>query len=306
MAKNNSKEPYSMDTLGSKRQVIATLCNVVNYAMSCSNIVGVQELFAGGFCFSSHFESEYELKFRTANEVDYGVVSFFRCLQDPYKTDLLIEQIQLLADEYRTKDMFEKAKEERIKPETPQLRAAALTYIVVEYSLRADRQNFSQHHADKGIPHKSLSKLYDADRTIGDVQIFCGDYKEQFNKYKDRSDVLIYIDPPYLVTSITHKKKRGREDKSVTTETSGYVHPFTVDDHKELVKNLLTTKNKFILSGYLNDIYKPLEDEGKGLYRYFLGAVKISTGERRNEYIWCNFEIEEGILPEAPSQVDYL
>ena len=207
MAKNNSKEPFSMNTLGSKRQVIATLCNVVNYAMSCSNIVGVQELFAGGFCFSSHFESEYELKFRTANEIDYGVVSFFRCLQDPYKTDLLIEQIQLLADEYRTKFMFEKAKEERIKPETSQLRAAALTYIVVEYSLRADRQNFSQHHADKGIPHKSLSKLFDVDKTIGDVQIFCGDYKEQFNKYKDRSDILIYLDPPYISTKVTPKRR---------------------------------------------------------------------------------------------------
>lgn len=301
----NSIQPYSMNTLGSKRQVIATLCNVVNYAMSCSNIVGVQELFAGGFCFSSHFESEYELEFRTANEIDYGVVSFFRCLQDPHKTDLLIEQIQLLADEYRTKEMFEKAKEERIKPETSQLRAAALTYIVVEYSLRADRQNFSQHHADKGITHKSLSKLYEADRTIGDVQIFCGDYKEQFNKYKDHSDVLIYLDPPYVETKNTQKKKRRKEDETITKETSGYVHPFTVDDHKELVKNLLTTKNFYILSGYLNDIYKPLEDEKKGLYRYFLGTVKISSGERRNEYIWCNFEIGEGMLPEVPSEVDY-
>lgn len=289
-----------MNTIGSKLQVIVTLCNVVNFIVSKFNIIGVQELFAGGFSLSLHLNDlEHELKFRTANEIDFGVASLFKCLQDPYKTDQLIEQIQLLADDYRTKAMFERAKEERINPETSQLRAAALTYIVVQYSLRADRQNFSQQHADDGICHESLEKFYDVDKAIGDVQIFCGDYKEQFNKYKDRSDVFIYLDPPYLKTA-PRKKKWKKEEEMITTETSGYVHPFTVDDHKELVRNLLTTKNKFILSGYLNDIYKPLEDVEKGFHRYFLGKVKISTGELRNEYIWVNFEIEEGILPEAP------
>jgi DNA adenine methylase len=293
-----------MDSLGSKKQVIQKLCEVAEYAISTYNILGVQELFGGGFRFSLYLDHDGNLEFRTANEIDYGVVSLFRCLQDPYKTDQLVEHIWLLADEYRTKDMFEEATEERIDPETPQIRAAALTYIVVEYSRSADRQTFSQHDADDGISPKSLKKLYDADLDIGDVQIFCGDYREQFNKYKDRSDVLIYLDPPYLVTEKTKESRRVRKkkayDESITKETAGYVHPFTIEDHKELVKILLTTNNKFILSGYENDIYKPLEDKEKGFYKYFLGLVKISSGKKKKEYIWTNILLPEGLLPEEP------
>ncbi|MEC1722531.1 DNA adenine methylase [Schinkia azotoformans] len=295
--------PDPLESLGSKSQVIQQLCEVAEYAISTYNIAGVQELFAGGFRFSLYLDADRELEFRTANEIDYGVASFFRCLQDPYKTDRLIEQIWLLADEYRTKDKFEEAMEERINPETQQIRAAALTYIVVVYSRAADRQTFSQHDADDGISPKSLKKLYDVDLDIGNVQIFCGDYREQFNKYKDRSDVLIYLDPPYLVTeqpkrSKSTKKKDG--DERNTKVTAGYVHPFTIDDHKELVENLLTTKNIYILSGYENQVYKPLEDKEKGFYKYFLGLVKISSGKKKKEYIWTNVLLPEGLLPEEP------
>lgn len=295
-----------MNSLGSKSQVIQQLCEVAEYAISTYKIVGVQELFAGGFRFSLHLDHDGNLEFRTANEIDYGVVSLFRCLQDSYKTDQLIDQIWLLADEYRTKAKFEEAMKERINSATPQLRAAALTYIVVEYSRAADRKTFSQHDADDGISPKSLKKLYDVDLDIADVQIFCGDYREQFNKYKNRSDVLIYIDPPYLVTEKPKKSKKGRRkrasNESNTKETDGYIHPFTIDDHKELVRHLLETKNKFILSGYENDIYKSLEDKDRGFYKYFLGLVKISSGKKKKEYIWTNFIIPEGILPEEPSE----
>lgn len=294
-----------MDTLGSKRQVIQKLCEVAEYAISTYSIKGVQELFAGGFRFSMYLEHGGELEFRTATEIDYGVCSLFQTLQDPYKTDQLVEQIWLLADEYRSKDKFEEAMEERINPKTPQLRAAALTYIVVKYSRSADRQTFSQHQADDGISPRTLKKLYDVDLDIGDVQIFCGDYREQFNKYKDRSDVLMAIDPPYLTTEkpMKSKKKKG-DDENITKVTAGYVHPFTIEDHKELVQNLLTTKNKFILSGYENSIYQPLDDKEKGFYKYFLGLVKISSGKKRKEYIWTDFPLPEGMLPEEPSDED--
>lgn len=297
-----------MDSLGSKRQVIQQLCEVAEYAISTYNIAGVQELFGGGFRFSLYLDHDGNLEFRTANEIDYGVVSLFQCMQDLNKTDQLIEQIWLLADEYSTKGKFEEAMEERIDPETPLIRAAALTYIVVEYSRSADRQTFSQHDADDGISPKSLKKLYDVDLDIGDVQIFCGDYREQFNKYKNRSDVLIYLDPPYLVTEKPKQFKKVRKkkdsDESNTKETTGYVHPFTIEDHKELVKNLLTTNNKYILSGYENDVYKPLEDKKNGFYKYFLGLVKISSGKKKKEFIWTNFQLPEGLLPEEPSDED--
>lgn len=305
MPKTRTK-PDPMGSLGSKKQVIKQLCEVAEYAISQFNIIGVQELFMGGCRFNLYLDPNKELEFRTANEIDYGVVSLFQCLIDPYKTDKLIENIWLLADEYRTKDMFEVAMEERINPTTPQLRAATLTYILVEYSRSADRQTFSQHQADDGISTKSLSKLYDIDLEIGDVHIFCGDYKEQLEKYKDSSDVLIYLDPPYISTIAKKtKKKKGKDKDNITKETSGYVHPFGIDAHKEMVEQLLTTKNKFILSGYENEIYRPLEDKERGFYKYFLGLVKISSGKKKEEFIWTNFLIPDGMLPEEPDKVEY-
>lgn len=301
-------KPDPLNSLGSKKQVIHQLCELAEYAISIYDIIGVQELFGGGFRFSLYLDSPWNIEFRTGCEIDYGVVCFFQCLQDPSKTDKLIDLIWMLADEYKTMEKFKEAMKERLESDTPQLRAAALTYIVVEYSRSADRKTFSQNDADKGISPKSLKKLYDIDLDLGDVQLFCGDYRKQFNKYKDRSDILIYLDPPYIVTKRKRtrksKNKKNDNDDHCTTETDGFVHPFTVDDHRELVQHLLTTRNKFILSGYDNDIYRVLEDHEKGLYKYFLGLVRISSGKTRKEYIWTNIQIPEGLLPEEPSDDD--
>lgn len=78
------------------------------------------------------------------------------------------------------------------------------------------------------------------------VQIECADWRVILERY-DTPDTLFYLDPPYV-----HSTRR--DDR--------YAHEMTDADHADLVQALLRLRGKAVLSGYPNEIYKPLEDAG--------------------------------------------
>lgn len=294
-----AKNRFSLPTLGGKSQIIDSICEIVSFAVQEYDILGISDLFSGGNRLFSHLDINRGVEFKLANEIDKGVVNFFRCLQNAYDIDELIKYISLLADEYKTKAKFDEANKDRLKEDTPQILSAALTYIVVKYSRAADRQTYCRENAFKGIKIKSLEKFYHLDEVYSQVSLTCGDYKEQFEKYKARSDVFIFLDPPYITDKEINKKAKKATNKKGVTETHGYKHPFTVNDHKKLVENLLSTKNKALLCGYDNALYQRLEENG--FQKYFIGLVNVSSassGKKVKEYVWCNFEIPKYLLPE--------
>lgn len=292
------KDP--IPTLGGKSQLINTLTEIFNYCIEEYALIGACDYFMGGNRLFLHLDNN-QVRFKLANEIDRGMVAFFRCLQDSYQTDQLIEMIWRLADQINTEEKFKKACELRLLEGTDLVLAGALTYIVTKYSRAANRQFFCKTNAESGIDTASLDKFIGLDEVIGDVQIICGDYKEQFHKYKHREDFLIWLDPPYLITEDNKMSKRGNKKTANKTKvTAGYVSPFTLEDHELMVNNLLAPdmKNKVILSGYQNDVYKRLEQ--KGFHPYFAGMVHVpssGTGKKIAEYIWCNFEVPDWLLP---------
>ncbi|MGJ9382850.1 DNA adenine methylase [Salipaludibacillus sp. CF4.18] len=290
-----SSDPLA--TLGGKSQIIEIICEIIEGAIEEYELVGAADYFMGGCRLFLHLDPERELDFKLANEIDIGVINLFRCLQDPYETDELIEAIWLMADYYTSEEEFNDANIARLNEETPQVESAALTYIVSKYSRAADRQIFCLTNTFNGIPPKSLDKLYHLEEILDEVDITCGDYKEQFYKHTHRDDIISWFDPPYVKTE---KTKGGQTEQ--TKETYGYLHPFTLEDQKTLIDNLLTTNNKVILSGYDNDLYKALNKKN-GFYKHFIGLVTIPSsvsGRKEKEYIWVNFEIPEWLLPEEP------
>ncbi|MED1746639.1 DNA adenine methylase [Brevibacillus borstelensis] len=297
------KDP--IPTLGGKSQLINTLTEIFNYCIEEYALIGACDYFMGGNRLFLHLDNN-QVRFKLANEIDRGMVAFFRCLQDSYQTDQLIEMIWRLADQINTEEKFKKACELRLLEGTDLVLAGALTYIVTKYSRAANRQFFCKTNAESGIDLASLDKFIGLDEVIGDVQIICGDYKEQFHKYKHREDFLIWLDPPYLITEDNQKgKRRDKQMANNTKETAGYVHPFTRKDHELMVDNLLAPdfRNKVVLSGYQNDVYKRLEQ--KGFHPYFAGMVHVpssGTGKKIAEYIWCNFEVPDCLLPVPDSE----
>lgn len=84
-------------------------------------------------------------------------------------------------------------------------------------------------------------------------------------------NVFMYIDPPYLLGTRTAKQ---------------YKHEMTDTDHEELLKVLLQSKAKIILSGYESDMYRDiLKDWNTTNF-----DANAEYGLKRKEVLWFNFD----------------
>ena len=91
-------------------------------------------------------------------------------------------------------------------------------------------------------------------------------------------NVLIYADPPYLLSTRYAAKKQ-------------YRHEMTDDDHMELLEALRAHTGPVIISGYQSELY----DAGlPGWYKATKKARTQTTAERQ-EVLWMNFEPETQI-----------
>ncbi|GIW60114.1 MAG: DNA methyltransferase [Patescibacteria group bacterium] len=100
-------------------------------------------------------------------------------------------------------------------------------------------------------------------------------------KYWDRPDSLFYLDPPYVLSSRRDKKP-------------AYQFEFSEDQHRQLVETLLAVRGKVVLSGYENEIYKQLEDNGWHKFKRAapLTAARkttVSSKAKKIETLWLNF-----------------
>ena len=91
-------------------------------------------------------------------------------------------------------------------------------------------------------------------------------------------DVLIYADPPYLLST--------RKQKQYRVEMGGEVQ------HKELLAALLDHPGPVILSGYESDLYN---DTLQGWLKIH-ESVQAEHGAPRVETLWLNYEPQEKIL----------
>lgn len=89
---------------------------------------------------------------------------------------------------------------------------------------------------------------------------------ERFNY----SNVFMYIDPPYMLHTRTGKQ---------------YNYEMTNSDHEELLKMLLQSKAKIMLSGYESDMYNDyLAGWGKKQFSSY-----AEHGKPRTETVWINY-----------------
>ena len=110
------------------------------------------------------------------------------------------------------------------------------------------------------------------------VQIENDSFEKIIPRY-DSPNTLFYLDPPYI-----HEQRCVRK---------AYQHEFTNQDHSNLVNLILSSKGKFIISGYNNNLYLPLEQNGyvrieKKIYTYSSNMAKPPSPTRptRTDCIW--------------------
>jgi len=194
------------------------------------------------------------------NDIDSGLINFFRVLRDRDKFKEFYRQVQLIPysrEEFNyCRDVWEDDEDEV---------GRAVKWFVVA------RQSFGggvvQRILENGKTHKKgwgnaitsscrnmadtvstwlscIEMLPEIHKRLRVVQIEHKDFREVIKQY-DTENTLFYCDPPYVAD---------------TRQAVTYKHELDNQDHKDLIDMLLQVEGKVILSCYYSNIYKPLVD----------------------------------------------
>ena len=185
------------------------------------------------------------------NDIDSGLVNFFRVLRDKNKFQKFYEQVVLMP--YSREEYYECW--ETWDKEEDDVQMAVKWFVVA-------RQSFSGKFGGGWgyAVTSSLRRMADpvsrywgaidmlpevAERLLR-VQIEHNDFRKILKAY-DTENTFFYLDPPYVLE---------------TRSGSVYRYEMALEDHQELVDMLLHITGKAMLSGYDHEVYKPLEEAG--------------------------------------------
>jgi len=208
------------------------------------------EVFGGG---ASLLFAKEPSQVEVYNDMDSGLVNFFRVLRDPEKFEQLYRKVCLTPysreEYYYCRDTW-KCMEDEVE-------RAYRWYIVARGSFSGRFEGgwgfgVTESHRNMAAICSGWLQVIDAlpeiHSRIMRVQIENRDFRKIIRLY-DTPDTLFYLDPPYVL--------EARHDPNAR-----YAHEMTLDDHKELVQLLLQIQGKALLSGYQHEVYAPLEQSG--------------------------------------------
>ena len=210
----------------------------------------------------------------TVNDLDSNVVNLFTCMrEDPVKLASMVYMTPY------AREVYEKAFEE---VSGDKFEAALNFYIRLnmghgfrttgeKVGWKNDVQGREKAYAARGWCN-TPGKIFEAAERLRGVQIEnlpAVDVIARFN----HPNVLIYADPPYIISS-----RQGKRPQ--------YRHEMTDADHGELLEVLRAHKGPVILSGYDNSLYN---DALQG-WRRDEATSLAQTATRRREVLWMNFD----------------
>ena len=275
---------------GGKSKIIKQLLNLVPKHHTYVEVFGG----AGNLLFAKE-SSPIEVY----NDLESGVVNFYRVLRNKKKSKELQELLELTPYSREEHDSccdnWESQKDD--------IEKARQWYVAVQQSFSGKLEggwscDITKSSTIHNLNIKSalevsqfVNKTFlfpDFNKRIKSVQIENLDFRKLIPKY-DYEDCFFYGDPPYIADT----RKESKSYKQETTDTL----------HKDLVSILLSIKGKAMLSGYIHDIYKPLEDAGWERIDWKVpctvragqkgskgtGSIKSDSSKHRIESVWINY-----------------
>lgn len=242
------------------------------------------EPFGGG---ASILIAKPRCKVETYNDVNRGLVNFFRVLADPDYFGKFMARAVLLP---RSRELYEEF-----------LRTWPAIHDPVEQAIRwyyIARQSFGGIFGNSwgtGIQttqvdcwRNSFDNLPKVHERIQQVEIECADWRDILRRYSGPG-YLAYCDPPYV---------------SGVRKAGGYEHELRDEDHVDLIDTLLRYDGAVVLSGYDSELYAPLRTAGWDMLAIevvcsaagrtratgLLGPGSAKAKQRRVECIWRNPE----------------
>jgi len=185
------------------------------------------------------------------NDIDSGLVNFFRVLRDPEK---FAKFYHLVAFTPYSREEYEYCRKTWESCED-EVEKAYRWFVVARMSFSGafgyswgsvvtTSRNGMAATCSKWL--STIKMLPAIHERMMRVQIEHADFRDILKRY-DTPETLFYCDPPYVPET-----RRGQV----------YKHELTLDDHRELVQILLSLKGKVLLSGYAHPVYAPLEEAG--------------------------------------------
>ncbi len=211
-------------------------------------------------------------KIETINDIDSDVINFFKVIREkPKELEYLIEYTPWAREEYynsyeKTDNNLENARRFLVRCWQS---FGSRTYSKTGWRHSTTKAGPCMTSQWKDVP-KRIKQV--ADR-LKDAQIENMDALELIDKYNNE-DVLIYADPPYLLSTRSGKL---------------YKHEMREKDHIELLMLLKKHKGLVIISGYDNELYNNmLSDWNKKHKKTVTEKAGIKT-----EVIWTNFKSQQ-------------
>lgn len=215
------------------------------------------------------------------NDLSNTVVNFFRVIRQNRQE--LIEQLRATPysrEEFQECERFIKSGKDNPEVLTANPIEWARSFVVmIRQSFMANRRDWVASGIERGRLSAWLGGISGLDEIfdrLRNVQIENQDALTLIKRF-DHPDVLMYQDPPYLLST--------RDDFRV------YEHEMEEEQHIALAEFNLKSKAKIAISGYKSDLYTELyEDNDWYLVKqdYVIGGL----GElgARTECLWCNYD----------------
>ena len=230
----------------------------------------IEPFFGGGNMFFSKPPSKMEI----INDLSDNIFSLYKVIADENKYKQLQHRLELTP--YHAKfryDYKQKLNEEL----TIEDRAFYYLYVnrtsfngVGGFSCtKLIRNNMIRSVSDylSLIPH-----LEEIHNRLRNVVVENKDALELILKYDD-NDVFFYLDPPYIQSTRRSNQK--------------YMIEMSDKDHEKMIDLILKSKAKIMLSGYDNEIYNNLVENGWSR----LELESPNSCSDAIEYVWINYEI---------------
>lgn len=226
------------------------------------------------------------------NDLDSGLVNFFRVLRDPKEWKRLQELCALTPYSREEYEYCRKTWETNSQDPVDQ---AYRWFVVARWSFSGIFGNswgFSVAKSSRGMAG-CVSKWLGAIERLAEVhdrtmrlQIEHDDFRRIIPRY-DTPETLFYCDPPY----IPETRKGGCYPQEMTTE-----------DHEELVGLLLGIQGRAVLSGYAHTLYEPLIEAGWARHDFEVvcnaagrtrasglqGVGNVLAQQKRTESVWVS------------------
>ena len=237
------------------------------------------------------------------NDIDEDIVNFFRVLRD--KGEEFIRLLALTPYSRREKQLCTKTvlykrgisvhiddrEREYITSPITDVERARRWYIAVTQGFSGNWESVNSwgysvkvtRGVDKRVKpfNRRVALLPFFIKRLKRVFIECVDWRVIMDKH-DSPRTLFYLDPPY--------------PHSTRTVTDAYANEMSDDDHRELIRYILSVRGMVMISSYPNDIYEELTRNGWKRYEFrtrtSAANARISEVSYATEVVWCNPQLE--------------